>query len=170
MAQTLLSMACVSRIVSAKRTADSRWFPTSLLVSVSSLTGSQPVPTPVSVQPAIVPEAHFVICQVNWRNRIGLVLQLRHPPPVVQWRTSMIGASGSRHLSRRRGSSPCVNPLLARSSVDGRRLSTQREEHESELDSDGLPRRKASDASSRRESRVIHPHFDSIFHSRHFTS
>ncbi len=74
----------------------------------------------------------------------------------------MIGASGSRHLARRRGSSPAVNPLLAAAAAaaasSARRLSTQREENESDLESGGGGgRRKASMADSsdgRRESRV----------------
>lgn len=67
----------------------------------------------------------------------------------------MIGASGSRHLARRRGSSPAVNPLLAAAAA-ARRLSTQREENESDLEAGDGHGRKAStaDSTTRRESRV----------------
>ena len=69
---------------------------------------------------------------------------------------AMIGASGSRHLARRRGSSPAVNPLLAAVASSARRLSTQREENESDIESGGHGGRKTStvDSDGRRESRV----------------
>lgn len=74
---------------------------------------------------------------------------------------TMIGMTGSRHVgSKRRGSSPCVNPIggagSAAAAAAARRLSTQLEEDESDIDSDERRRRRQSDASSRRESRVSH--------------